>query len=185
MTYANCLLDSPADVAAMAVGIAPVSGLYRVRLATEPWELRAYARLRYQVFCLEQGLFPDGDADEHDAVAQAIVAVSSATVADDDVVGTVRIHAASNGVWLGSRLAVDPAWRGVPNLAASLIRCAVCTAHARGCRTFLANVQRQNVPLFRRLNWRSLGELDVCGRAHHLMQADLRFYPPASAPSPA
>ena len=182
MIFASCLLDSPADVAASAVGAAPVSGLYRVRLAAEPWELRAYTRLRYRVFCAEQGLFLDGDADEHDAAAQPIVAVSSASVADDDVVGTVRIHETSKGVWLGSRLAVDPAWRGVPKLASSLIRCAVCTAQTRGCHTFLANVQLQNVPMFRRLNWRTLSEVTICGRPHHLMQADLSFYPPASAP---
>jgi hypothetical protein len=39
-------------------------------------------------------------------------------------------------------------------------------------------VQWQNVPLFRRLHWRSLGELTIHERSHHLMSADLTHYPP-------
>ncbi|HEX8916376.1 MAG TPA: MSMEG_0567/Sll0786 family nitrogen starvation N-acetyltransferase, partial [Humisphaera sp.] len=155
-----------------------ISGIYRVRLAAEAWELRGCARLRREVFCREQGLFPDNDRDAADDGATPIVAVSLAAGMADEVVGTVRIHESSPGVWFGSRLAVAKDWRGVPSLAAALIRKAVCTAHARGCLTFLAHVQRQNVPLFRRLRWTPLGEIEVCGRPHQLMQADLAYYPP-------
>jgi putative N-acetyltransferase (TIGR04045 family) len=55
---------------------------------------------------------------------------------------------------------------------------AVCTAHARGCRTFLANVQAQNVNFFARLAWESLHDVTLHGRPHVLMRADLRAYPP-------
>ncbi|QOV92559.1 histone acetyltransferase [Humisphaera borealis] len=153
------------------------SGVYRVKLATDDWELRRYWQLRQDVFCREQRLFTNTDLDENDSHAQPIVAVSYNAVMDDDVVGAVRIYEQSPGVWWGSRLAVAAEWRGVRSLAAGLIRCAVCTAHGYGCRTFLATVQLQNVPLFRRLHWSTLSEVEVCGKPHHLMQADLAHYP--------
>lgn len=152
---------------------------YRIKIATEAWELRGYAQLRKHTFCIEQGLFPVSDHDEHDVMATPIVAVSDAAVCFDEVVGCVRIFPCDEpGVWYGSRLSVAPEWRGVGSLVTSLIRAAVGTAHARGCRRFLATVQRQNVPLFRRLHWRDLNEVEVCRRAHLLMQADLSHYPP-------
>jgi hypothetical protein len=39
-------------------------------------------------------------------------------------------------------------------------------------------VQRQNVPLFRRLHWTSLEPKTLRGRPHDLMRADLAAYPP-------
>jgi hypothetical protein len=39
-------------------------------------------------------------------------------------------------------------------------------------------VQPQNVPLFQRLFWISLAEVDLHGRPHHLMQVDLSRYAP-------
>lgn len=189
MMHAICLLDSPDAVAAMSgFDDGPVvTGIYRIKLARDAWELRGYSALRRAVFCKEQGLFDDCDEDAHDASAIPIVAVSYAAVMEDDVVGGVRIYQQSPGVWIGSRLAVDRNWRGVAGLASTLIRSAVCTAGGFGCHTFLANVQRANVPLFRRLRWKSLGEIELCGMPHQRMQADLAFYPPAPriAPAPA
>lgn len=176
---ASCLLDPPVSVAAIARDqFTSISGVFRVRLASEPWELRGYSRLRHNVFCEEQRMFRDTDRDEHDSAAFPIVAVSYAAGMADEVVGAVRIYETSAGIWYGSRLAVAPEWRGVHGLAAGLIRAAVCNARGRGCDTFLATVQRQNVPLFRRLHWRSLGELTLHDRSHHLMSADLAHYPP-------
>jgi putative N-acetyltransferase (TIGR04045 family) len=63
-----------------------------------------------------------------------------------------------------------------------LIRLAVSSAHARGCQQFFAHVQSQNVPLFRRMRWRTLNEIEIHGFAHHLMEADLAYYPPFAAP---
>ena len=172
---AICLLDSPSLVAAGAQMVPDaVSGVYRIGVASEPWELTGYARLRRQVFCQEQALFDVSDQDEHDADAIPIVARSYAAGMADEVVGAVRIHEQSPGVWFGSRLAVEPGWRGVSGLAAGLIRSAVALATARGCTTFLATVQRQNVPLFRRLHWQTLSSVEVRGRPHCLMQATLR-----------
>ena len=155
---------------------------YRVKFATEAWEKREAVKLRRQVFCDEQGIFAGDDRDAMDDIAIPIVAISSLGVAPEDVVGTVRIHEAEPGVWWGSRLAVAADYRRIGALGSSLIRLAVCSAHAQGCRRFYAHVQSQNALLFRRLHWRPLEETELCGRPHHFMQADLAYYPPISDP---
>ncbi len=153
-----------------------------VKFADRPWEFRDAAALRRQVFCTEQQLFRDDDRDAVDAIAIPIVAVSTVAVMAEDVVGTVRIHEAEPGLWMGSRLAVAADYRRVGSLGASLIRVAVSSAHARGCRRFIAHVQSQNAPLFAHLHWRTVAELDLHGRPHHLMEADLDHYPPLGDP---
>jgi putative N-acetyltransferase (TIGR04045 family) len=155
---------------------------YRVKFATELWERREAAALRRRVFCDEQGIFEGDDRDDIDAIAIPLVAISSLGVAPHDVVGTVRIHQAEPKVWWGSRLAVARDYRRIGALGASLIRLAVCSAHARGCRRFYAHVQSQNALLFQRLHWRSIGEVELRGRRHHFMEADLAYYPPFPDP---
>jgi putative N-acetyltransferase (TIGR04045 family) len=153
---------------------------FRVKFATAPWERRACAALRRQVFCTEQGLFADDDRDGVDAHAIPICALSTIGGDPDAVVGTVRIHAVTErpGEWWGSRLAVARPFRGTAALGAGLIQVAVASAHARGCTRFLAHVQAGNVALFQSLDWHSLEEATLHGRPHHLMQADLAAYPP-------
>jgi putative N-acetyltransferase (TIGR04045 family) len=153
---------------------------FRIQWAGSAWERGQAAQLRRAVFCAEQGIFPGDDRDAIDAHAITIVAISQVGGAPDAVVGTVRIHAAESGVWWGSRLAVHAAFRRHGRIGASLIRLAVESAHARGCRRFLAHVQSQNVPLFERLHWRSLGSEILHGRAHCTMEADLDHYPPCA-----
>jgi putative N-acetyltransferase (TIGR04045 family) len=155
---------------------------YRVKYATERWERQGAAALRRAVFCREQGLFPGDDADDIDRMATPVVALSMLAVAADAVVGTVRIHEESPGLWWGSRLAVAVDHRRVGALGTSLIRLAVSSAHARGCTRFLAHVQSQNALLFHRLHWRTLEIIELHGRPHHRMEADLDFYPPFTAP---
>ncbi|TDT96924.1 putative N-acetyltransferase (TIGR04045 family) [Azorhizobium sp. AG788] len=154
---------------------------FQVKFATEHWERDGAAALRRRVFCAEQGLFAGDDRDAIDTHAIPIVALSLWGVAADAVVGTVRIHEAEPGTWWGSRLAVAEDYRHVGTLGSSLIRLAVSSAHARGCRRFLAHVQSQNALLFRRLRWRTLDEVELVGRPHHLMEADLSYYPPFAA----
>jgi putative N-acetyltransferase (TIGR04045 family) len=151
---------------------------YRVKVATDAWERREAAALRRRVFCQEQSIFVDDDRDAIDAIAIPIVALSSFVIVPQEVVGTVRIHEAEPGLWWGSRLAVAADYRKIGALGPSLIRLAVSTAHARGCREFYAHVQSQNAPLFRRLHWSTIKELVIHGRPHHFMQADLAHYPP-------
>jgi putative N-acetyltransferase (TIGR04045 family) len=155
---------------------------FRVKWADSTWEReRAYA-LRRRVFCTEQGLFGQDDYDATDTDAQLLVALACVAGVPDEVVGTVRIVETEPGIWWGSRLAVAATFRCHGRLGATLIRLAVSSARARGCAKFFAHVQRQNVPLFRRLHWRSVEEVSLHGREHHLMQADLARYPPCRTP---
>lgn len=155
---------------------------FQIKYAVDGWERRAAAELRKKVFCDEQGLFDGDDRDGLDATAIPIVATSLMAVTLDEVVGTVRINQLAAGLWQGSRLAVAPDFRRVGMLGAALIRLAVSSAHARGCTRFLAHVQSQNALLFRRLHWKSLEVVALHGRPHHVMEADLGFYPPFGAP---
>lgn len=156
---------------------------FLIRLATDSWEIGGAASLRHRTFVTEQGIFAKHDRDAIDRHALPLVAVSTMASEADEVVGTVRIHEESPGLWWGGRLAVAPAYRGVGRLGAELIRLAVGTAHARGCHTFLAHVQIQNVPLFEKLHWQAICAQDVHGHPHIKMQADLAAYPPVSDPA--
>lgn len=149
----------------------------RIKLATGTLEVGSTLALRRAVFCEEQQIFQGDDIDVIDAVALPIAAILSIPGAADEVVGTVRIHQPEPGLWYGSRLAVAKHARRIGSVGSGLIKLAVSTANARGCHTFLAQVQAQNVPLFERLHWYSLQEMDIHGRPHHLMQADLAHYP--------
>jgi putative N-acetyltransferase (TIGR04045 family) len=155
---------------------------FHIRWASTAWEGDQSMALRRAVFCVEQGLFVDCDRDALDDVAQPIVAWSVLGGMPDEVVGTVRIDERAPGVWWGSRLAVDAMFRDHGRIGATLIRLAVTSAHALGCTTFLAHVQRQNVALFERLHWTDLGAVDLFGRDHALMRADLAHYPPCTTP---
>jgi putative N-acetyltransferase (TIGR04045 family) len=160
---------------------APVEFL--VHEATQGWERDGAYALRRAVFCIEQGLFGgagsvEGDRDTIDGHAQLLVAMSCSAGMPEQVVGTVRIHEKTPGTWWGSRLAVHRSFRNQGNLGATLIRLAVGRAHAQGCHTFMAHVQAQNVPLFRKLNWTPVADMLLHGRPHCEMRADLRAYPP-------
>jgi putative N-acetyltransferase (TIGR04045 family) len=73
----------------------------------------------------------------------------------------------------------QPIYRGLGALGAGLIYKAVSTAHALGCREFLATVQHQNARFFQRLHWEPMGELELFGLTHVKMRADLNYYQPA------
>ncbi|MDF0490053.1 GNAT family N-acetyltransferase [Sphingomonas sp. H39-1-10] len=158
----------------------------RIKWATAEWERAAAFALRREIFCEEQGVFAADDRDEIDEIAIALVAVAQDEIGASRVVGTVRIHEDPTELhtWWGSRLAVDQAYRGRAGgrIGSDLIRLAVSSAHGRGCRRFLANVQSQNGLLFQRLHWRSMKEFDLFGRPHHRMEADLEYYPPFDTP---
>ncbi|WP_028080476.1 MSMEG_0567/Sll0786 family nitrogen starvation N-acetyltransferase [Solimonas soli] len=157
-------------------------GEFRIQHASAAWERRACAELRRTVFCAEQGLFAGDDGDAIDACALPIAAIACVAGIGERVVGTVRIHRPSPqreaNLWQGSRLAVLPDYRRSAWLGSELIRHAVCTARARGCKRFLAQVQVQNVKLFARLHWTSLAAIEVQGRPHVLMEARLEHYAP-------
>jgi putative N-acetyltransferase (TIGR04045 family) len=150
------------------------------RLARGPAEHAGYFELRRQIFCEEQGVFAGDDRDAIDDQAFGIVCLEPG----GRVAGVVRIWEESPGLWWGGRLGVHPEWRTLAALGRSLVRTAVGTARAWGARQFRATVQRPNVAFFRRLHWQVLGELDLFGQPHQLMQAELERYPMLHEPRP-
>ena len=149
---------------------------YRFQLARSPQEIDAYFELRQAIFCQEQGLFALSDRDESDPISYPIIAVATSDV--EQIVGVVRIYEPEPGLWYGGRLGVHPDYRRVGRIGKGLIKKAVTTANTWGCCQFLATVQQQNVPFFQRLHWHSRQEVMICDRQHHLMEADLAYYPP-------
>lgn len=150
--------------------------MYNFKLATTPQEIANYFALRHAIFVEEQGLFSGNDLDDLDAVSYPIVALIPDT---DQVVGVVRIYEVQPGIWYGGRLGTHQDYRRGWKIGKGLIYKAVTTANTWGCEQFLATVQLQNVRFFQRLHWQSLQELSICDRTHHLMEADLGFYPPS------
>jgi putative N-acetyltransferase (TIGR04045 family) len=156
-------------------------------VARERWQVEAYYRLRRDIFEREQRLFADSDVDEHDAHATPIVAMSHVAGMPDDVVGVVRIYESrsldaraedsNERTWYGGRLGVAHAYRRVGAVGGALIHTAVSTARARGCTRFLATVQLRNVRYFEHYDFHPLRELTLHGKAHQLMQAELRCFP--------
>jgi putative N-acetyltransferase (TIGR04045 family) len=59
----------------------------------------------------------------------------------------------------------------------ALITEAVSTAHGWGCRRFLATVQEANARYFEHHHFHRLEALELLGRPHVLMAADLERYP--------
>ncbi|GFE68336.1 MSMEG_0567/Sll0786 family nitrogen starvation N-acetyltransferase [Chroococcus sp. FPU101] len=152
---------------------------YHFKLAQNTHEIAAYFALRHSIFVEEQELFQNNDLDEIDQYAYPIVALNSDT---DQVVGVVRIYEVEPLVWYGGRLGTHQDYRKGWQIGKGLIEKAVTTANTWGCTQFLANVQLQNVRFFQRLHWKSLDEMMICDRLHHLMEADLNFYPPSHEP---
>ncbi len=162
---------------------------YQFKLATDAQEIAAYFALRRSIFAEEQQLFQGDDVDEIDQIAYPIVAIATATAR---VVGVVRIYQVEPGIWYGGRLGTHPDYRRGWQIGKGLIYKAVTTANTWGCKQFLATVQLQNVRFFQRLHWHLLKEIAICFseatppelRPHHLMEADLNFYPPSAEPRP-
>jgi putative N-acetyltransferase (TIGR04045 family) len=147
-------------------------------VANERWQVEAYFRLRRDIFEREQGLFEASDVDEHDAHATPIVAMSFVAGMPHEVVGVVRIYESDSDTWYGGRLGVAHEYRRVGAVGGALIHTAVETAHALGCKRFLATVQERNVRYFEHYDFQRLNELSVRNKPHWLMQADLRCFPP-------
>jgi putative N-acetyltransferase (TIGR04045 family) len=147
---------------------------YLFKLARTQPEIDDYYALRRKIFVEEQALFPHDDLDALDAIAYPIIAIAPD---DPEVLGVVRISEPEPHLWYGGRLGTHPDYRRGWHIGKGLINKAVTTANAWGCDRFLATVQIQNVRFFQRLHWDSIEEIEIRGIAHHLMQADLDYYP--------
>jgi putative N-acetyltransferase (TIGR04045 family) len=149
---------------------------YLFKLAQTQPEISAYFNLRHKIFVEEQGVFKGNDVDAIDEIAYPIIAVEPDATALE-VLGVVRIYEAEPRLWYGGRLGTHPDRRKGWQIGKGLIYKAVTTANTWGCDRFLATVQIQNVRFFQRLHWDSIEEVEIHGIAHHLMQADLNYYP--------
>ena len=158
---------------------------YSFKLALSDSEIQDYFELRRQIFCEEQALFEQDDRDKIDGHAYPIVAIAHQENQPDRVVGVVRIYEDSERHWYGGRLGVHPDFRRGWRIGKGLIQKAVTTANTWGCDEFLATVQLQNVRFFTRLHWDSLKEIEIVGQPHHLMSADVAYYPAGRQPRPA
>ncbi|NJM99264.1 MAG: GNAT family N-acetyltransferase [Phormidesmis sp. RL_2_1] len=157
---------------------------YSFALALCESDVANYFDLRQQIFCQEQGLFEEHDRDESDRRAYPIVAIAHQAHQRDRIVGVVRIYEQEPRLWYGGRLGVHPEFRRGWRIGKGLIQKAVTTANTWGCDRFLATVQLQNVRFFTRLHWQSIEEIDILERPHHLMQADLAYYPASDQQRP-
>lgn len=157
---------------------------YSFKLALSANEVKAYFELRQTIFCHEQELFTQTDQDDIDQYAYPIVAIDREVMGLHQVVGVVRIYESEPRLWYGGRLGVHPDYRRVGQIGKGLIYQAVTTANAWGCDRFLATVQLQNVRFFQRLHWQSVAQIAICHRPHHLMEADLNYYPPSTDSRP-
>jgi putative N-acetyltransferase (TIGR04045 family) len=133
---------------------------------------REYRRLRAGVFVEEQGIFAGSDRDERDDDPRTVVLEARGN--RGELLGGVRLGPAGPGEdigwWVGGRLAVDPAVRGVRGIGPALVRAACAFAEGAGALRFDATVQARNEPMFRRLGWRPVRPATVGGHPHVLMR---------------
>ncbi len=145
---------------------------YRIEEAADAVTVAAYRALRIRVFVDEQGLFAGHDRDEHDEDPRTVVLVARDRAGT--VIGGVRLGPVGGGAdlgwWTGSRLAVEPAARGVRGVGAALVRAACARAESAGVLRFEATVQSRNEVLFTRLGWRPVRPATVAGTPHVLMR---------------
>ncbi|TVZ41239.1 putative N-acetyltransferase (TIGR04045 family) [Alteromonadaceae bacterium 2753L.S.0a.02] len=153
----------------------------QVKVAESSWEKQSYFSLRRAVFAREQKILPDNEQDGQDFRAIPIVALAANWGVNDDVVGAVRIYSQhdddGHNLWFGGRLCVARAYRGHASIGKALINEAVARAKELGCTKFLANVQPQNEKYFHAVHWRTLGFVEIAGKPHVRMQANLAAYP--------
>ncbi|SHN86993.1 MSMEG_0567/Sll0786 family nitrogen starvation N-acetyltransferase [Desulfitobacterium chlororespirans] len=139
---------------------------YELKIAESAEEIKQYEEVRRAVFVNEQGIFNGDDSDDYDTIAVPIIAVETES---GRVAGVVRCYPIENGDWVGGRLAVLPEFRG--RLGALLVRKAMEEVQGRGCRTFYAHIQEQNVKFFERLGWSLTGRSSVfCNVVHYDMK---------------
>jgi predicted GNAT family N-acyltransferase len=133
-----------------------------VRPARDQSEVDAALALRYEVFCVEQGVSLAEERDGRDGDALHLVVME-----DGGVVGTCRLLAEGSEVKLG-RMAVAPSHRG-RGLAAELLVAA--DAHARACsaqRIALA-AQLGARSLYERAGYAPYGEVFLDAGIEHVM----------------
>ena len=133
-----------------------------VRAARYQREVDAALALRYEVFCVEQGVSLDDELDGRDGEALHLVVVD-----DDRVVGTCRLLAEDADVKLG-RMAVAPSHRG-RGLAAELLTEADARARELGARRIVLAAQLTAQAVYERVGYAPYGEAFLDADIEHVM----------------
>jgi putative N-acetyltransferase (TIGR04045 family) len=141
------------------------------RVATSPDDVAVHHEIRHAVFVEEQRIFDGSDRDERDDDPATIKVLG---IGGGIAGGAVRLYPLDEpGRWRGDRLAVLPAFRR-HGLGPPLVRFAVRLAGERGGELMDAYIQPRNVPLFRKLGWRTEGDLlEHVGLPHQRMVIEL------------
>jgi predicted GNAT family N-acyltransferase len=137
------------------------------RLARDKAERSAALELRWRVFCVEQGVAPELEADGRDGSALHVVALR-----DGAVLGTCRLVIDGDTAKLG-RMAVERAARG-QGIGLALLESAEVEARAAGARRIALHAQTYARDLYARGGYAELGEpFDEAGIPHVRMEKAL------------
>lgn len=121
--------------------------------------------IRYRVFVEEQKIFRESDIDKLDRRSIYLYAK-----VDNKIIGTVRLTKLKEGLWLGSRLAVEKKYRKGAGIL--LIKLAENFVSKNGGGILRAFVQKRKEKLFNRLGWKTLREVRYHGLPHFLMEVN-------------
>ena len=133
-----------------------------VRPARDQSEIDAALALRYEVFCVEQGVSLAEERDGRDGDALHLV-----VVADGEVVGTCRLLAEGSEVKLG-RMAVGAGHRG-RGLAAELLVEADARARELQAQTITLAAQLGARALYERAGYATYGDVFLDAGIEHVM----------------
>ena len=132
-----------------------------VRAARDQAEVDAALALRYDVFCIEQGVSLEEERDGRDDEALHLVAV------DGGVVATCRLLSEGPEVKLG-RMAVAPSHRG-RRLAAALLVEADARARELGAQRIVLAAQLSAQAVYERAGYASYGDVFLDAGIEHVM----------------
>ena len=135
-----------------------------VRPARDQAEVDAALALRYDVFCVEQGVSLEEELDGRDDEALQLVVIDGG-----EVVGTCRLVADGSEVKLG-RMAVATSHRG-RRLAAALLEEADVRARALGARRIVLAAQLTAQAVYGRAGYAPYGDVFLDADIEHVMMA--------------
>jgi predicted GNAT family N-acyltransferase len=140
---------------------------YQIRRATSQAELESALALRYEVFCVEQGVPRREEQDGRDHQALHLLAV-----ADGELLGTCRLVFAGNTVQF-SRLAVRASARR-RGIATALLEAADQATLAGGANRLVLHAQTYARSLYERTGYKPRGrEFTEAGIEHIAMEKKL------------
>jgi predicted GNAT family N-acyltransferase len=148
---------------------------YEVRRSREPRELAEALRLRYDVFCLEQGVPEREELDGRDHEGLHLIAIE---VVDGDeeaageVLGTCRLVFVGRTVQF-SRLAVRP-WARRRGIATALLEAADAETRRGGARRLVLHAQTYARELYEKAGYAPRGNaFREAGIEHIAMEKEL------------